>query len=93
MLLSLDILIILRLLAAKGLDKFSKLPWRHVVMIGPVFRNDWSQRAGTQAVDVFDGEKTIGGYLAWFNSELAGSLVEKKAGATYMAGCARAHGQ
>jgi len=62
-------------------------------MIGPVFGNDWSQRASTHAVDVLDGEKTVGGHLAWFNFELAGSLVEEKAGTPDVTGRAHAHGE
>lgn len=62
-------------------------------MIGPVFRNDRSQCASTQAVNVLNREKTIGGHLAWFYSELSGSLVEEKAGTPYVTGRARAHSE
>ncbi len=62
-------------------------------MIGPVFRNDWSQRASTQAVDMLDREKTVRSRPARFHSELTSSLVEEKAGAPDVTGCAHAHGE
>jgi hypothetical protein len=42
---------------------------------------------------MLDGKKAVGANLSWFNSELAGSLVEEKAGAPDMTGRAHAHGQ
>jgi hypothetical protein len=86
-------LLILRFLAAKGLDKFTEFPGCHVMMIGPVYINDRSQRASTQAVNVFDGEKTVRGHSTRFNSELAGGLVEEKAGTPDVTGRAQAHGE
>jgi hypothetical protein len=91
--LSLGILLILHFLAAKGLDKFTELPGRHVVMIESVFPNNRSQCAGPQTIDVFNREKAIGGHLAWLNAELASGLAEEKVSAPDMAGRAQAHGQ
>jgi hypothetical protein len=57
-----------------------------MMMIGSIFSDNRSQCASTQTIDMLNGKKTIGGNLAWFNPELAGSLVKKKVGAPDMTG-------
>jgi hypothetical protein len=81
----------LRSLTAQGLDQFTELSGRHVVMIGPVFSNDRSQGAGAQTVDMFDGEQTVRRDFAGFDPKLTYSLFQEKAGASDMAGRAHAH--
>jgi hypothetical protein len=46
------------------------------MMIALIFLNDWSQSASSEAIYAFDREKTVRSYLAWFDTELADSLVE-----------------
>jgi hypothetical protein len=64
-----------------------------MVIIRPVYINDWPQRTSPQTVNVLDGEKAVGGHLARFDSELAYSLVEEKAGTTDVTGCPHTHGE
>jgi hypothetical protein len=81
----------LRSLAAQALNQFAELSGGHVVMIGAVFPNDRSQSAGTQTVNMFDGEQAVRRDFAGFDPKLTCGLLKEKAGAPDVA--RRAHAQ